>query len=244
MYNKINYTAVLIVIFLWISISNGEIFKINENKYINDNDNINKFTFKENKLYKYSENKPESRDYPFYTVRRVLENGNKTFADINVYKGCCHDIGWNCNQWVSLGRDIYDFIDDFDDFDKKGCEIAVRDFERNNVTTKNVNKEECEKYPFYTFRVRLNYTYYEDYEYFLDNCHKQKWNCKGGEIVISSDIKEDYIAGNDEKNLCEIAIHNLEITSNATQSFGGHVFIYSQILFLTLFFSFFFSFLK
>ncbi|KAL6617667.1 hypothetical protein U3516DRAFT_748320 [Neocallimastix sp. 'constans'] len=199
------YILGLIAIFLWISISNGEVFNINEYKYINENDNINKFTLKENKLYKYSEyDKKNCRGYPFYTVREVFKNST----------GGCHDIGWGCKGYIGeLKRDLYENIQDFNDFKIKTY------LERSNDATKIIDKEEY-------------------YEYFQDNCHRQKWNCKGGEIVISSYTKEDYIAVNDEKNLCEIAIHNFEITNNDTQSFSRNIFIYSQILFLTLFFLF------
>ncbi|KAG4089227.1 hypothetical protein H8356DRAFT_1367535 [Neocallimastix lanati (nom. inval.)] len=131
---------------------------------------------------------------------------------MNANKGGCHDIGWGCKGYIGeLKRDLYENIQDFNDFKIKTCEIVL---------------------------IRPNFTHYEDYEYFQDNCHRQKWNCKGGEIVISSYTKEDYIAVNDEKNLCEIAIHNFEITNNDTQSFSRNIFIYSQILFLTLFFLF------
>ena len=200
---------------------------------------------KENKFYEYIEydeqDKKNCRGYPFYTVREILKNrtGYEYFEDMNVYKGGCHNIGWGCEGYKGeLKRDLYESIHDFNDFKIKACEVVLRDMERSNVTTKIGDKKECEKYPFYTFRIRPNFTHYEDYEYFQDNCHRQKWNCKGGEIVISSDIKEEYIAVNDEKNLCEIAIHNFEIANNATQSFSRNIFIYSQILFLTLFFLF------
>ena len=129
MYNKIKYILGLIAIFLWISISNGEVFNINEYKYINENDNINKFTLKENKLYKYSEyDKKNCRGYPFYTVREVFKNstGYIYFEDMNANKGGCHDIGWGCKGYIGeLKRDLYENIQDFNDFKIKTCEIVL-----------------------------------------------------------------------------------------------------------------------
>ena len=45
---------------------------------------------------------------------------------MNANKGGCHDIGWGCKGYIGeLKRDLYENIQDFNDFKIKTCEIVL-----------------------------------------------------------------------------------------------------------------------